>query len=176
MSRLALTLAAFLLTIQPLAAAEFFVAPEGSDANPGTQAEPFATLERARDALRAMRQAEGLPASGATVWIRGGTYPRKQTFELAEQDSGTEQGPVVYRAFGDEQPRLVGGRVLAPADFRPVTDPAVLDRLQPEARQHVVEVDLAALGVDMPDEWPDRSRGIPGPELFFDGRPMQIAR
>ena len=29
-------------------AAEFFVAPGGSDANPGTQAKPFASLEAAR--------------------------------------------------------------------------------------------------------------------------------
>ena len=32
----------------------FWVAPDGSDANPGTKAEPFATLERARQAVRAV--------------------------------------------------------------------------------------------------------------------------
>ncbi|MBT3291511.1 MAG: hypothetical protein HN380_29470, partial [Victivallales bacterium] len=32
--------------------AAFYVAPNGSDANPGTEAKPFATLIRARDAVR----------------------------------------------------------------------------------------------------------------------------
>lgn len=47
-----------------LPAAEFYVAPDGSDANPGTQAAPFATIMRAQTAA----------AAGDTVWLRGGTY------------------------------------------------------------------------------------------------------
>ena len=31
---------------------EWFVAPNGSDDNPGTKDKPFATLEKARDAVR----------------------------------------------------------------------------------------------------------------------------
>ncbi len=169
-------LAVPMLAVPPLPAAELFVATDGSDANPGTQAEPFATFERARDALRTKRQAGELPAEGATVWLRGGIYARERSFELAEQDSGTEQGPIVYRAFGDEQPRISGGRVLPPAAFHPVAAPAVLERLVPEARGQVLEVDLGALGVAIPEAWPDRSGPIPGAELFFDGQPMQIAR
>lgn len=176
MHRLLLTFALGLLVTLPLEATEVFVAPNGSDSNPGTQGEPLATLEQARDMLRTRRTAGTLPAEGATVWIRGGVYARERAFELAEQDSGTEQGPVVYRAFKDEQPRISGGRALAPADFQPVTDPAVLERLVPELREKVLTVDLGALGVTMPKAWPDRSRMIPGAELFFDGQPMQIAR
>ncbi|MFA6561228.1 MAG: hypothetical protein WCV00_04915 [Verrucomicrobiia bacterium] len=33
-------------------AAEFYVATNGDDANPGTKAKPFATLERARNAAQ----------------------------------------------------------------------------------------------------------------------------
>ncbi|MEO0055965.1 MAG: hypothetical protein RLZZ50_1912 [Verrucomicrobiota bacterium] len=47
-----------------LAAAEFYVAPDGSDANAGTQAAPFATIMRAQTAA----------STGDTVWLRGGTY------------------------------------------------------------------------------------------------------
>jgi len=36
-------------------AAEFHVAPEGNDANPGTRNAPFATLEAARDAVRNLK-------------------------------------------------------------------------------------------------------------------------
>lgn len=45
-------------------AAEFYVAPNGSDSNPGTLASPFASLSRGQQAA----------SPGDTVWIRGGEY------------------------------------------------------------------------------------------------------
>jgi hypothetical protein len=52
-----LTLFTVLLMTLPasLCAAEFHVAPNGNDANPGTGAKPFATLERGRDAARKLK-------------------------------------------------------------------------------------------------------------------------
>ena len=55
----AITLLAALL-LAPLAAlhaAEFHVALNGSDANPGTSSKPFASLERARDEIRKLNVA-----------------------------------------------------------------------------------------------------------------------
>jgi len=43
-------------------ATEYYVATTGSDSNAGTQAAPFATLQKAA----------GTVAAGDTVWIRGG--------------------------------------------------------------------------------------------------------
>jgi hypothetical protein len=165
------------LTAQSLLSAEWFVAPDGNDASPGTRAQPFATLERAREAVRTLKKTRGSSAGGLTVWLRGGAYRRDKTFELAEQDSGTEQTPVVYRACASEQPRLIGGRAIAPSDCRPVSDPEALKRLDPEARPKVVEVDLGALGVGDVGQLPDRfQNGGGSPELFFDDQPMQLAR
>ena len=57
-------------------AAEYYVAPNGSDSNPGTQAKPFGTLERARAEIRNLKR-EGKPLPGElTVWVRGGDYFR----------------------------------------------------------------------------------------------------
>ena len=39
----------------------FYVATNGSDENPGTKGKPFATLERARDAIRELKKAGKLP-------------------------------------------------------------------------------------------------------------------
>ena len=36
------------------AAAEFYVAADGDDTNPGTEAQPFATVGKARDAVRSL--------------------------------------------------------------------------------------------------------------------------
>ena len=40
-------------------AADFVVATDGNDANPGTEGRPFATLGRARRAVREMKKKKG---------------------------------------------------------------------------------------------------------------------
>ena len=61
------------LMVMPLAqlhAAEYYASPAGNDANPGTAAKPFGTLERARDAVRTARSSA--PSEEAmTVWLQG---------------------------------------------------------------------------------------------------------
>ena len=80
---------------EPLA---IYVATDGADGSPGTRAEPLASLGRARDAIRALKNKYGLPRGGVTVWLRGGVYYLRSTFELGKEDSGTESSPLVYRA------------------------------------------------------------------------------
>ena len=61
--------------------ADFFVATNGNDAWSGTRAEPdkkgtdgpFATLVRARNAVRELREAQGGPKDPVTVMVRGET-------------------------------------------------------------------------------------------------------
>lgn len=160
------------------AAKEFFVSPKGRDDNPGTKAKPFLTLEAARDAVRNLKRKGFSPTAGATVWIRGGTYIRQKSFELTAADSGTKNFPIVYRAYQDEEVRLLGGKVLA--GFRPAADPTILARLNDEARKNVLEADLPSQGIK--DFGDLRSRGFGRPvspshlELFFGGQPMILAR
>ncbi len=95
----------------------FYVATEGSDAWSGTLPEPnvqatdgpFATLTRARDAVRAVKQAGPLEAP-VTVMIRGGTYQLAEPFTLTPRDSGTEEAPISYVAYPGEKPVISGGR------------------------------------------------------------------
>ncbi len=49
------------------------------------------------------------------------------TFALGSVDSGTAERPIVYRAFGDEEVRLVGGREVK--GFEAITDSRVLGRI-----------------------------------------------
>ena len=70
-----------LLAEDAATAHEYWVSTTGNDADAGTQDEPFATLERARDAVREARKA-GPPAACVTVWLRGGVYRMDKTFEL----------------------------------------------------------------------------------------------
>jgi len=118
------------------------VAVDGNDRNPGTETQPFATLERARDAVRELKKSRGLPKGGVAVFLRGGVYRIEKTFALSEEDSGTEAAPVVYRSYPNEEVRLVGGKEIG--GFQPVKDAAVLRRIPEEARGHVLQADLKA--------------------------------
>ena len=55
-------------------AAEFYLSPTGDDSNPGTKSRPFATLARARDAVRERKR--GKTSGNYNVLLRGGIYRR----------------------------------------------------------------------------------------------------
>lgn len=96
-STIAPALLTLLLSALPASAAEFYVAPTGADANPGTLQQPFATLTRAQDAA----------APGDTVWIRGGLYEFAGTdiqIGVLLNKSGTPDKPIRYFAYQDEIP------------------------------------------------------------------------
>jgi len=153
---------------------EFYVMGTGDDKAPGTRQQPFATLERAREAVRAV-VAQKAPVR-ITVWLGAGTYQRNASFELTAADSGWEGAPVMWRALPGAEVRLSGGRVIPPVAFTPVTDPAVLERLDPGVRGQVVQADLRALKVPLPQKLPDIYRGwFPLPELFYNDQRMTRA-
>jgi hypothetical protein len=104
----------------PLRAANLFVATNGNDAwtgrlpepnAPGTDG-PFATLERARDAVRALKLAGPPPLGGIAVQVRAGVYALTNSLRLTPADSGTESAPVIYRNFGREKVILSGGKAI----------------------------------------------------------------
>lgn len=138
---------------------------------------PFRSLDRARQEVR-MLLAKGAGASTPiTVWIEGGTYALKNPLELGPQDSGSVRARVTWAAVPGQQVRISGGFPLR--GFQPVQDAKVLDRLDPSARQHVLMVNLASLGLE---NLPGIQAGMgwsnsrPGAELFFQDRPMTLAR
>lgn len=156
---------------------ELYVAINGNDAwsgalpvpNAAGTDGPFATLERARDEIRKLKSAGGLPEGGARVVIRGGVYTLERTLEFGAEDSGTAAAPITYAAASDERVRLVGGKEVT--GFHPVTDAAVLNRLDEAARAHVVQADLKALAIA--DFGSPDGGGI---EVFFQDKPMTLAR
>jgi hypothetical protein len=99
-----------LLGLSPIAycsSRTFWVAPNGSDQSPGTRQKPFLTLERARDAVRAVNSGKG-PGGDIIVYLRGGAYRLKQTFVLDWRDSGRNGFDVVYSAAPGEHPVISG--------------------------------------------------------------------
>jgi hypothetical protein len=96
---------------------DFYVSPRGRDSWSGTRPEPradgsdgpFATLARAQKAVRAACALEPRPV---TVLIRGGRYELRRPIVFRPVDSGTAEAPVIYAAYGDEQPVFSGGRAI----------------------------------------------------------------
>jgi len=162
-------------TTSSQAASALYVSPQGNDTNPGTREEPLLSLEGARDAIRHLKKEGALPDGGITVWIGSGTYERKVVFELTVNDSGTENAPIVYRAAKGENVYIAGSGAIG--NFRPVTDPDDLERLDEAARGKVLIADFKALGINDigKQNWSNRG-GEPGLELFYKAEPMTLAR
>jgi hypothetical protein len=158
----------------------FFISKQGKDTWTGRLAEPnsegtdgpFASFDACRDALRALKEGGELGTAGATVSVRAGTYTLTQGLRLSDRDSGTKEGPIVWRAYPGEKVVLSGGMFVD--DFSPVTDAAVRTKLAPNAVENILVADLAALGLT--DYGEIEQRGRPGLELFFRNKRMQIAR
>ena len=93
----------------PAAGTTLYVAPGGSDANPGTEAQPFATIEKARQAVRAINRDM---TGDIVVVLRGGTYRIDRTITFGPDDSGTNGHNVIYRARPGEMPILSGGKAV----------------------------------------------------------------
>jgi len=90
--------------------ADYYVSPEGSDDNPGTRAEPFLTLVKARNTVR--QQIAGGMTRDWTVMLHGGDYRLEETLTFDENDSGRDGFRVIYRNYPGEEPIISGGRRL----------------------------------------------------------------
>ncbi|TWU44202.1 hypothetical protein Q31b_17380 [Novipirellula aureliae] len=84
----------------------YYVSPSGNDQNSGTEAAPFKTIEKARDAVRKINQSM---TGDILVLVEGGEYPIHSTIDFSEIDSGKNGHTVIYRAKAGETPRLTGG-------------------------------------------------------------------
>ncbi|MDB6135406.1 MAG: putative pectin lyase [Verrucomicrobiales bacterium] len=96
---------------------DLYVSTRGNDrwsgrrADPGEGDGPFASVARAREAVRALLKAQRTPEPVRVV-LRGGTYYPDATLEFGPEDSGTGGNPVTYAAAPGEEVVLSGGHRL----------------------------------------------------------------
>ncbi|HMP84259.1 MAG TPA: right-handed parallel beta-helix repeat-containing protein, partial [Verrucomicrobiota bacterium] len=91
----------------------YYISPSGNDANSGTLEKPFATLQRAQQAVR---QKHG------DVFLRGGTYYLPAPLVFTAEDSGTKDKPVVFQNYNGETPIISGGLRLDGLNWQPYTN------------------------------------------------------
>jgi hypothetical protein len=167
------------MTTVAVGAQTIYVSPAGRPASDGSLERPYASLEQARDAIRVARKTGALKRDDeVTVLVEPGIYVQAGTLNLNREDGGSAHAPVIYQASKHGKVHLIGGASLDPAGFKPVTDTAVLERLQPLARAHVVVCDVSAYAPK--GGFPPFNtayRGVPAePLLYVNGHPMTIAR
>lgn len=82
----------------------FFVSTSGNNTNPGTEEQPFATLQKALEEAR--------PETGeVTIYMRGGTYRVETPVVLGNAD-GNNSKHLFIKAYKGEKPVISGGKIL----------------------------------------------------------------
>ena len=109
--------AVLLLTVMPFSASaaptsnnvwkEFYVAASGNDANPGTKEAPFATIAKAKAAVR---EVNGGMQGDIVVNIGSGTYFLDSTLYFEPEDSGKNGYQVIYKGEDGKMPTISGGK------------------------------------------------------------------
>ena len=97
--------------IQAGPGADYYVAPSGSDTNPGTLDKPFASLAKAQSTVRSVLLPNhcGSRNTPIVVQLRGGLYTQ-QALSFTSADSGCgSAAPVLYQNYPGETPILSGG-------------------------------------------------------------------
>lgn len=158
---------------------QYYVAKDGSDENPGTITQPFATLEKARDTVR--NEKGSLPDGEIIINIRGGTYQMSSTFGLSSNDAGTERKPITYRAYPGEKVVFSGGQTLDLTRAQPVTAPGIRERIiDPDAREKVVQLNLREQGINSIDSIPThgfgRNGGYEPQQIYLNKTALEDAR
>jgi len=72
------------------AVGSYFVAPNGDDNNPGTENEPWKTIQKSADTLEA----------GDTVYIKAGTYHEKISISVSGSEAG---GYITFRNYENDE-------------------------------------------------------------------------
>lgn len=124
--------------------ANFYVSTQGSDEWSGSldspNAEgtdgPFATLERARDAVRNLKKSH---SGNITVYIREGIYELNKTVKFGLEDSGKGESTITYAAYPGETPVFSSGKEIK--GWKKVT--SVIKGLPESAKGNIYVADVS---------------------------------
>ena len=119
-----------------------YVSPNGNDSNDGSEGSPLASMEGARNKIREIKKS-GMPENGITVAFREGSYKWTDTLEFNSEDSGTENGKIVYRSYPGEKAVMEAGIRIPGSAFAPVTNEDILMKWSnAKAKQNIRQLDI----------------------------------
>jgi hypothetical protein len=143
-----------------------FVSPNAGEYGRGTIESPVQTIESAKATVRSIKNTIGIPNGGLSVFFRQGKYKINTSILFDENDSGTENAQINYRAYPGEEVNFVGGASFNGTDFSPLSDKSSMKKIPENARNSIVQLDLSQMKIKANDST----------QLYYNGRVMDIAR
>ena len=163
-----------LATLSLAQARTVYVSLDGDDSYPGTREAPLRTLAGARDRVSVLKS-NGQPM---TIQFDAGTYRFDEAAEFGMGDSGTPDQAIVYQPAPNARVVFSGAKIVT--GWQLVTDAAVLEQLEPVARDQVQVANLRDQGIRDYGSLAVRGFGKGSPpaemELFCNNLPMTLAR
>ena len=143
----------------------------------GSEKAPFKTIDTARIYLRSRDHRKKI----AEVIIHAGIYPQVSTLTFSQEDSGTEEYPVIYRSAGDGEVRVTNAVRLNHMEFKPISDPSVVERIPTVAQGKVGVLDLESYNldfaaVDYAARITDSSYGCATVNIYLNDKRQDMAR
>jgi hypothetical protein len=148
---------------------KLYVSTKGSNQNPGTEAAPFQSLEKARDAVRILNKLS--KATAKVIYISGGNYFLENPVVFTSEDSGTENSPVIYKAKGNEEPVFSGSKILK--NWTLLSDGQKTRLLDKQVQGSIYVTDLNGAGVT---DFGDATNAGKRPELYCNKQLQTLAR
>lgn len=96
---LACLLVLFLCSLKTASAATYYVATSGNDSNPGTESQPWKTIQKAANTM----------VAGDTVYVKGGIYNEQVT----PRNSGTPENYITYQVYPGDIVRIDGQKTIS---------------------------------------------------------------
>ena len=96
-----LTSLASLLPASAFAAASYYVSKTGADTNPGTEQQPWLTIQHAAN----------VAAPGSTVYVHAGTYQERVNIHVS---GNSQDGSITFCNYPGETPIVDGSNLVAP--------------------------------------------------------------
>lgn len=124
----------YLAALDAGTAGDVFVSPTGSDANPGTLAQPKLTLSTVIN---------GNP--GKLIRVLGGPTPYRQVIDLTAAASGTAGSPTRVMRYGTDEVRVSGAEVLSGLTRCTSGDAPVIGAIWADARLYKVTLADSAI-------------------------------
>lgn len=144
-----------------------YVSPKGDDRNIGTMSYPLRTIEAALEKVKEIDADQKVE-----VLLRSGIYEIDATLEVSRDN-------ISIRSYKDETVIVSGGKCISRKYLKPIKEKTVLNRLQPQVRHLVKEIDFKKYQMNLVDLHAT-GFGRPGraawTEIFADGRPLRISR
>ncbi len=155
---------------------KLWLSPNGCDENPGTQKYPFQSLKKALEIASSIQE----KGTSVEILVEDGIYRCRETAEIIRDSANLENKAFIYvHPVSGAKPVFTFGQDLR--GFSPVRDSAILRRLQVDIREKVIGASLLRNGITDYGSLGPRGYSVhdemaPWTDLYFDGKPLEMAR